>query len=60
MAWLHVNNCRKGTVVCLYQEGGITGILFCHQTGGPITGWVYVIRRAYNRDFMVFSLIFNP
>ena len=20
---------------------GITGIMFCHQTGGPITGWAY-------------------
>ena len=25
----------------LYQEGGTTGITFCHQTGGPITGWAY-------------------
>ena len=25
----------------IYKEGGITGIMFCHQTGGPITGWAY-------------------
>ena len=31
----------------LYQEGGVTGIMFCHQTGGPITGW------PDNRDFTV-------
>ena len=24
-----------------YQEGFITGIMFCHQTGGPITEWAY-------------------
>ena len=27
----------------------LVGIMFCHQTGGPITGW------AYNRDFTVIS-----
>ena len=37
--WLHINNCCKGVVACLCQEGGITG-MFCHQTGGPIIGWV--------------------
>ena len=35
--WLHVTNCRKGAVAYLYRELGITGIMFCHQTGGPIT-----------------------
>ena len=25
----------------IWQEGGITGITFCHQTGGPITRWDY-------------------
>ena len=50
MAWLHVSNCCKGNCL-IYQEGGIIGILFCHQTGGPIIGWVNVIRRAYNWDF---------
>ena len=41
LVWLHVNNCCQVVVACLYQEGGITGIIFCHQTGGPITGWAY-------------------
>ena len=41
VVWLHVNNCSKGAVACLYQEGGTTGITFCHQTDGPITGWAY-------------------
>ena len=45
--WIHVNNCRKGAVACLYQEGGITGIMFYHQLGELIS-W-----RAYNRDFTV-------
>ena len=39
---------------CLYQEreggGGITGIVFCHQITGPITGW------AYKREFTVFII----
>ena len=38
VVWFHVNNCCKGAVACLYQEGGITRIMFCYQTGGPITG----------------------
>ena len=42
--WLHVNNCCKEAVVHSYQEEAITGIMFCHQTGGHITGW------AYNQD----------
>ena len=41
--WLRANNCCKGAVACLYEEAGIAGIMFCHQTGGPIS--------AYNRDF---------
>ena len=41
VVWLHVNNHCKGTVACLYQEGSTTGIMFCHKTGGPITGWAY-------------------
>ena len=28
-------------VACLYQEGDITGMIFCHQTSGPITGWAF-------------------
>ena len=24
----------------LISRGGISGIIFCHQTGGPITGWL--------------------
>ena len=28
--------------------------MFCHQTGGPITGGHYISGRACNRDFMVF------
>ena len=43
VVWLHVNNYRKGDVACLNQEGGITGIMFCHQTSGSIT------RSAYKR-----------
>ena len=31
-------------LACLYQEGDITGIIFCHETGGPKTRW------AYNRE----------
>ena len=38
MAWLHVNNRCIGDVACLYQEGGTTGIMFCHQPGGLISG----------------------
>ena len=45
----------KGTVACLYQEGGITGIMFCYQTGGPITGWVYKCE-GYSRDFTGITL----
>ena len=41
--WLHVNNCCKGAVACLYQEGGTTGIMFCHETGRPITGWDFTV-----------------
>ena len=37
----HVNNCFKGAVACLYQGGVITRIMFCHQTGEPITWWTY-------------------
>ena len=37
----HVNNFCEGAVACLYQKGGTTGITFCHQTGGPVTGWTY-------------------
>ena len=47
--WLHVNNCCKGAVACLYQEGGISGIMFCDQTGGPITWW------AHKRGFTVWE-----
>ena len=25
----------------LISRGGKTEIMFCRQTGGPITGWVY-------------------
>ena len=52
--WLHVNNCCKGAVACLYHEGGITGIMFYHQTGGPIiiTGWACKWE-AYNWDIKV-------
>ena len=28
-------------MACLCQEGGITGIVFCHETGGPKTGLSY-------------------
>ena len=47
VVWLHVNNCCKGARACLYQEGDITGIMFCHQNVGLISG------RAYNWDFKV-------
>ena len=41
--WLHVNNCCKVAVACLYKDEGITGIImFCHQPGGPITEWAYM------------------
>ena len=33
VVWLHVNNCFKGAVACLYQV-----IMLGHQTGGSITG----------------------
>ena len=26
----------------LISRGGITGIMFCHQIGGPITGWANI------------------
>ena len=39
--WLHVNSGCKRVVACLYQEVGITGIMFSHQTGWPITVWAY-------------------
>ena len=26
---------------CLYQEGGVTGIMLCHQPSVPITEWAY-------------------
>ena len=29
----------NGVVACLYQEGAITGIMLCHQTSGPTSGW---------------------
>ena len=38
--WL-VNNSCQGVVACLFQEGDVTGKMFCPQTGGPITGWAY-------------------
>ena len=25
----------------LISTGGVTGIMFCHQTNGPITVWAY-------------------
>ena len=28
------NPFQKGAVACLYQEGGITGIMFCHKLLG--------------------------
>ena len=34
LVWLHLNNHRYGAVPYLHQEGFITGIMFCHQTGG--------------------------
>ena len=39
VVWLHVNNCCKGAVACLYQEGAITGITFCYPTGGLLVGF---------------------
>ena len=50
VVWFYVNNHRKGAVACLYQERGVTGILFCHQSGGPITGWAYS-REGLYREF---------
>ena len=39
-------------MACLFQEGGITGIMFCHQTSGPVTGRAYkrVLRYGKNED----------
>ena len=28
---------NRVAVACTYEDGGITGIMFCHQTGGPIS-----------------------
>ena len=28
-------------VACLYQDGSMTGKMFCHQTGESKTGWAY-------------------
>ena len=40
--------------MCLYIGGGITGIMFCYQTDGPITGGLYGGREGgYIRDFTV-------
>ena len=53
--WLHVTIAARYSslvaVPCLFQEWGITGIMFCHQPGGPVTGW------AYKRDFKVDGLL---
>ena len=38
VVWFHVNNCCKGAIACLYQRGAVFGIVFGHQTGGPISG----------------------
>ena len=48
LAWLQLNNCCKGAVAYLYKEEGTTGIMFYHQTGGPITGWVYMGELAHD------------
>ena len=41
LVWHHEKNCRKGGAAWLYQEGGITGIMFSYQTGGLKKGWAY-------------------
>ena len=50
--WRHVKNYAKGAVACLHQEGGITGIMFGHQTA--------VVKELLLRDqnFGVFFLAF--
>ena len=40
--WFLVSNFYKGAVAYLYQEGAVTGIMFCHQTNGTIPGWAYI------------------
>ena len=54
--WLRVNNCCKEAVACLNHDRVITGIMSCHQTGGPITWWAQINERAYNQDFTVILL----
>ena len=39
----------------LTSREGIPGIVFLHQTSGPITGWAYK-QEAFNQDFTVLSL----
>ena len=41
VVWLHIHNCCKGAVACLYQEGGMTGIMFYHLKLVGLTGWAY-------------------
>ena len=46
--------------MCLYIGGGTTGIMFCYQTDGPITGKggggeEAISGGTYNRDFVVFE-----
>ena len=35
--------------MCLYMAEGISGIMFCYQTNGLITGWVYKQGRGGGR-----------
>ena len=52
IVWLRVNNCFKGVVVCLYQEGDITTIMTVPKLVGLVLGGL-ISGRAYNRDFTV-------
>ena len=45
-------------VACLYQEEGITG-MFCHQTGGPITGWAYKREGLFSRGLEYVKILNN-
>ena len=34
-------------------------MMFCHQTGGPITGWAFISVRVYNQDFTAYFFLFQ-
>ena len=46
---------RSGACSALIIGEGITGKMFCYQTGRPITGWAYK-RGANKRHFTVHNI----